>query len=72
MRLESKRAQDQKSPRVGFDFEDAVVEFVISAIRGAPCIVEATGNTSGLRTRRKKGDLVLRFTQESAFEGCVY
>jgi hypothetical protein len=69
VRLESKRAQDQKSPRGGFDFEEAVVEFVVSAVRGAPCIVEATGNNAGLRTRCKKGDLVVRFTQESAFEG---
>jgi hypothetical protein len=69
VRLESKRAQDQKSPRAGFDFEDAVIEFVTSAVRGAPCVVEATGNTAGLRNRCKKGDLVVRFTEESAFEG---
>ena len=69
VRLESKRAQDQKSPRGGFDFEDAVVEFVTGAVRGAPCVVEATGNTAGLRNRCKKGDLVIRFTQESAFDG---
>lgn len=31
--------------------------------------MEATGNTAGLRTRCKKGDLVARFTSESAFEG---
>jgi hypothetical protein len=69
VRLESKRAHDQKSPRGGLDFEDAVVEFVSGAVRGAPCVVEATGNTAGLRTRCKKGDLVVRFTQESAFDG---
>jgi hypothetical protein len=69
VRLESKRAQDQKSPRAGFDFEDAVIEFVTSAVRGAPCVVEATGTTAGLRNRCKKGDLVVRFTEESAFEG---
>ena len=28
VRLESRRAHDRKSPRAGFDFEDAVVEFV--------------------------------------------
>jgi hypothetical protein len=69
MRLESKRAHDRQSPRAGLDFEDAVVEFVTGAVRGAPCIVEATGNTAGLHTRCKKGDLVVRFTQESAFAG---
>jgi hypothetical protein len=68
-RMESKRAHDQKSPRGGFDFEDAVAEFVIAAVRGAPCVAEVTGNTAGLRNRCKKGDLVIRFTQESAFDG---
>jgi hypothetical protein len=69
VRLESKRAHDQKSPHGGLDFEDAVIEFVTGAVRGAPCMAEVTGNTPGLRTRCKKGDLVLRFTQESAFDG---
>jgi hypothetical protein len=69
VRMESKRVQDQKSPRGGFDFQDAVVEFVTGAVRGAPCIIEATGNTAGLRNRCKKGDLVIRFTRESAFDG---
>jgi hypothetical protein len=69
VRLEAKRDLDQKTPRGGFDFEDAVVEFVTAAVRGAPCVVEATGNTAGLRTRCKKGDLVTRFTAESAFDG---
>jgi hypothetical protein len=69
VRLESRRAQERLSPRAGFEFEDTVVEFIARAVRGAPCIVEATGHTPGLRTRCKKGDLVLRFTQESAFAG---
>jgi hypothetical protein len=69
VRLEAKRDLDQKTPRGGLEFEDAVVEFVTAALRGAPCIVEATGNTAGLRTRCKKGDLVARFTAESAFDG---
>jgi hypothetical protein len=69
VRLETRRAQERLSPRGGIEFEDAVVQFIAQAVRGAPCIVEATGNTPGLRTRCKKGDLVLRFTQESAFAG---
>jgi hypothetical protein len=72
VRWESKRAHDQKSPRGEFEFEDALVEFVTGAVRGAPCVVEATGNTAGLRTRCKKGDLVVRFTGESAFDGASY
>jgi hypothetical protein len=69
VRLESKRSHDRNSPRGGLDFEDAVIEFVTGAVRGAPLTVEVTGNTAGLRTRCKKGDLVVRFTQESAFDG---
>ena len=68
-RMESKRAQSQLNPRGGFDFEDAVVNFVTAAVRSGPYIVEATGNTAGVRTRCKKGDLVIRFTEESAFSG---
>jgi hypothetical protein len=69
VRLESKRLHDQSSPRGGFDFEDAVIEFVTGAVRGGSCVVEATGNKAGLRTRCKKGDIVVRFTAESAFDG---
>jgi hypothetical protein len=68
-RIETKRAQDEKSPHGGFDFEDAVIEFVGAATRGAPCLFEATGNTPGSVGRCKKGDGVLRFTAESAFSG---
>jgi hypothetical protein len=68
-RIETKRSQELKSPRGGFDFEDAVTEFVAAATRGAPCVFEATGNTAGAVGRCKKGDAVLRFTSESAFEG---
>jgi hypothetical protein len=67
VRLETRRVQERLSPRGGIEFEDTVVAFIAQAVRGAPCIVEATDNTPGLRTRCKKGDLVLRFTQESAF-----
>lgn len=66
-RLETKRAQDQKTPRGGLDFEDAVTAFVRDATRGAPCVFDVTGTTSGLG-RCRKGDAVLRFTAESAFE----
>ncbi len=64
-RLESRRAIELKSPRGGIDFEDAVVRFVMSAVAGAPCVVEDTTHSPGLRTRCKKGDLVVRFTDES-------
>jgi hypothetical protein len=36
---------------------NAVIEFVAAALSGAPCMVEAAGNTAGLRTGCKKGDV---------------
>jgi hypothetical protein len=68
-RLETKRTIDQTTPRGGLDFEDAVVAFVAAAVQGAPCVVEASGNAPGAISRCKKGDLVVRFTAESAFSG---
>lgn len=70
-RLETRREEDKRGPRGGLDFEAAVVDFVAGALRGAPCVFEATGSTTGLRSRSKKGDAVVRFTRESAFEGCA-
>lgn len=70
-RIETKRLQDRKTPRGGLDFEQAVAEFVIGAVRGAPCLVDVTGNNAGNLSRCKKGDVVVRFTSESAFEGAA-
>ena len=68
VRIETKRTQDQKTPRGGLDFEEAVVAFVQGATRGAPCVFEATGATAGVG-RSKKGDAIVRLTEESAFAG---
>jgi len=68
VRIETKRTQNQKTPRGGLDFEDAVVAFVRAATQGAPCVFEATGATAGVG-RSKKGDAIVRFTEESAFAG---
>jgi hypothetical protein len=70
-RIESRRAQELKSPRGGLDFEDAVVRSVAAMVAGAPCVVEDTSKTPGMRPRSKKGDLVVRFTEESAFAGAA-
>lgn len=67
-RIETKRTQDQKTTRGGFDFEDAVTAFVRAATNGAPCVFDVTGATAGVG-RCKKGDAILRFTNESAFAG---
>lgn len=67
-RIETKRNQDLKSTRGGFDFEDAVIGFVAAATQGGPYVLEVTGAVAGVG-RCKKGDAVLRFTAESAFAG---
>jgi hypothetical protein len=68
-RLEGRRDEKAVSPSGGFNFQDGVTAFVSTAVHGAPCTVEDTGNTAGTRGRCKVGDLVVRFTEESAFAG---
>ncbi len=68
VRIETRRKQDQISPRGGLDFEAAVVEQVAAAVQGAPCALDVTGTTSGVG-RSRKGDAVLRFADESAYAG---
>lgn len=67
-RLETKRTIDQKTPRGGLDFEEAVVAFIAAAVSGGPCVFEASGHSKGVLAR-KTGDAVVRFTSESAFAG---
>lgn len=69
-RIETKRMQELKSTRGGLVFEDAVIAFVRNATQGGPCVFDATGATAGMG-RGKKGDAVVRFTQESAFAGAA-
>lgn len=69
-RLESRKQAEESSPRGGATFEDAVVRFVEDATHGGTYIVEATGNTTGLRRACKVGDVIVSFTNESAFHGC--
>jgi hypothetical protein len=69
-RMETKRALDLKAPRGGHDFEDAVLGFVRQATSGGPCVFAAVGDVAGLG-RCKKGDAVVTFTAESAFEGAT-
>ncbi|MEZ4447337.1 MAG: hypothetical protein R3B72_50130 [Polyangiaceae bacterium] len=70
-RLEARRESDRSSPRGGGDFETAFVEYAQSVLAGGPYIAEPTGNSVGLLPRRKVGDLVVRFTAESAFDGAA-
>jgi hypothetical protein len=66
VRMETRRTQELKSTRGGLVFEDAVLAFVRKATEGAPCVFDATGASAGMG-RCKKGDAVVRFTEESAF-----
>jgi hypothetical protein len=68
-RFDARRAVAQVSPQGGFDFEEAAIAVVIDVMRGAPCVVERTGNSVGSIPRSKIGDCVVRFTSESAFNG---
>lgn len=67
-RIETRRREEQTSPRGGLVFEDEVVRFVHKVAANMPCVVEATGTRPGLR-KRKIGDAVATFTQDSAFQG---
>lgn len=67
-RIDTRRALDQKTTRGGLEFEEAVLAFIGAATQGAPCVFDITGATAGVG-RCKKGDAVVRFTDESAFAG---
>ncbi len=68
-RLSERRENEKEGIRGGENFEDAVFSGVQEALSGGPHIAENTGHTTGLRTHCKKGDLVVRFTEESTFFG---
>ncbi|MCA9678706.1 MAG: hypothetical protein KC464_27000 [Myxococcales bacterium] len=70
-RLETRRQADATSPRGGLAFEKAVSEVVVDAVRGAPLVVSETGNSVGARRACKKGDMVLRYSEEHAFAGAA-
>lgn len=70
-RLETRRHEEDRSPRGGQDFEAAVAEFIGGIVRGAPITVEETGNTVGARRGCKVGDFVLRYTSEHVFAGAA-
>jgi hypothetical protein len=70
VRLETRREQEQKAPRGGLTFQDAVSRFVHEAVKGGPYVAADTGSTpAGSRRGCKVGDVVVRFTPESAFYG---
>ena len=71
VRLEERKRGAAKSPRGGFEYEEAVMRFVQRAVQGAPVAVDAMTNTVGAKPGCKVGDQVIRFTPESAYSGCA-
>ncbi|NOY92981.1 MAG: hypothetical protein GXP55_17495 [Deltaproteobacteria bacterium] len=71
-RIETRRDEQAKSTRGGGAFEDDVVAFVTSVVPAGLCTVEATGSRTGLRPNCKVGDVLVRFSEESAFCGCGF
>jgi len=70
VRFETKKQHDANSAHGGATFEESVVQFVADAASGNSYVVEATGGVPGTIPRSKVGDVVVHFTQESAFAGC--
>lgn len=70
-RLEERKRADATSPRGGFTYEDAVVRFIQRAVQGAPLIAEPTGRSVGACRGSKVGDLTLRFTADSLYDGAT-
>jgi len=68
-RIETRRREDQRSPRGGGVFEDAVAEFAQGHLGGLGYIVDTTGNVVGLRPNCKVGDVVIHFPRDHAFAG---
>ena len=68
-KLESRRETNRRTPQGGREFEDAVVEMLHRIVPPGQYTVEATGTTTGAVTRRKIGDAVVTFGQETAFPG---
>ncbi len=70
-RLETRRVEQSRAPVGGLAFEDAVADLVQRAVADGPYLAEATGSSIGALPRCKKGDVVVRFTAESAFDGAA-
>ena len=68
-RLEERKRRTARSTQGGLAFQDDVLRFVQAAVNGAPVTVDMTANTVGAKAGCKVGDQVVRFTQESKYEG---
>ncbi len=68
VRIEQRRETLRRGAAAGRAFEGCVFDFASRALSGGPVLVEFTG-TKVAANRRKVGDVVLTFTEESAFAG---
>jgi hypothetical protein len=68
-RFEVRRRVEARSAAGGATFEGAVAATVGAILRGAPATVETTGSKVGLRTHCKKGDVVVRFSEDHRYAG---
>lgn len=69
-RIDTRKAEQAKSPQGGTDFEDQVLSFLGQCVPLATCTLTATGSKVDKASGRKVGDAVIRFSDESAFAGC--
>jgi hypothetical protein len=68
-RLTTQRAANEKSPRGGVEFEDALERFTVAAVSGGHYVVDRVGSRTGPHSRRKVGDFVVRFEPGSPYAG---
>lgn len=68
VRIEQRRENLRRGAAAGRAFEGCVYDFASRVLSGGPVVVEFTG-TKAAANRRKVGDVVLTFTEESAFAG---
>jgi hypothetical protein len=69
-RIETRRVEHARTTVGGSTFEERVVEFASRVVPSGLCTVEAVGSRVGLRPHCRVGDLVVRFSDDSAFAGC--
>lgn len=67
-RIEMRREHLRRGAEAGRRFEECVHDYASQLLRGGPVVVDFTGNKKSTNGR-KVGDVVLSFTDESAYAG---
>lgn len=68
-RIELRKEQARRGTAGGREFEEEVHAFVSVLLQAGPYVVDFTGNKRSAGMQRKVGDVVITFTEESAFAG---